>query len=321
MSNPVLNTFNDRLPRKPYCSDDLQYGLRILPKAQALVKRYIQPNPPHSSFSMVFDVDRAGSAIDWTDRSCPTPNLTIMNLSNAHSHLVYHLETGVCTAPDARAAPLRYAAAIERALCMKLDADAGYAGLVCKNPNHAEWRVTQWQPKLYTLDWLADYLDLRTANGLVIDAGYGLGRNCTIFEKTRQWAYRAIRRGWPDLPQWSAACFERATAYNLQFSNPLIDNEVKAIAKSIARWTHKRFTEKAFAQYVAQTHTSEIQSVRGAKGGIVGGKISKGGGRPTVGTYEIINEIHELKVQGHSHRMIARKLNISPSTVSLLSQK
>jgi hypothetical protein len=272
LSNQALDYFNQNLPRKPYCSDDLLYGLRILPQAQAMLKRYIQPNPPHSTYCMVFDVDRAGAAIDWADRNCPAPNLTLMNLLNARAHLAYLFETGISTAPDANIAPLKYAAAVERSLCSKIGGDFGYANLVCKNPNHADWRVTQWQPHLYTLDWLADYLDLSAANAPLIESTYGLGRNCTIFEKTRKWAYRAIRRGWPAFAQWFAACFERAMGYNVQFPVPLSEPEVKAIAKSIAKWTHRRFTEKAFADYVARTHTPEMQAARGRK--------SHGGGRP-----------------------------------------
>ena len=171
--------------------------------------------------------------------------------------------------------PLRYAAAVENALRKKLDADAGYSGLICKNPNHDYWKIAVWQPELYTLDWLADSLDLSAANDKEIVADYGLGRNCTLFEKTRKWAYRAIRQGWPEYDQWLQACYERACAYNLQFAAPLDENEVHGIAKSIAKWTSSRFDQSTFEKYVIDTHTPEIQSIRGRKGGI----ISNGGGR------------------------------------------
>lgn len=172
--------------------------------------------------------------------------------------------------------PLRYAAAVENALRKKLEADAGYSGLICKNPNHGHWKIAVWQPELYTLDWLADFLDLNAANEKEIVADYGLGRNCTLFDRTRKWAYRAIRQGWPEYDQWLKACYERACAYNLQFSEPLCDNEVNGIAKSISKWTHSKFTEKSFDDYVIRTHLSGIQAKRGA----MGGKLSKGGGRP-----------------------------------------
>jgi len=164
--------------------------------------------------------------------------------------------------------PLRYAAAVENALRKKLDADMGYSGLICKNPNHSHWKIAVWQPELYTLDWLGDSLDLNAANDKEIVADYGLGRNCTLFDKTRKWAYRAIRQGWPEYEQWLQACYERACAYNIQFTEPLDEKEVRGVSKSIAKWIFSNFSQSGFEQYVIKTHTSEIQSRRGRLSGL-----------------------------------------------------
>jgi len=148
--------------------------------------------------------------------------------------------------------------------------------LICQNPNHEHWQVNAWQTELYTLDWLADSLDLVSANDKEIITDYGLGRNCQLFEQTRKWAYRAIRQGWPAHEQWLQACFERAKAYNIQLLTPLDENEVLSVAKSIAKWTYSKFSKASFNEYVIRTHTPEIQKNRGK----IGGKISRGGGRP-----------------------------------------
>ncbi|MEZ6605364.1 primase C-terminal domain-containing protein, partial [Klebsiella pneumoniae] len=92
-------------------------------------------------------------------------------------------------------------------------------------------------------------------------------RNCTLFDKTRKWAYRAIRQGWPEYEQWLQACYERASAYNLQFAVPLDENEVSGIAKSIAKWTSSKFSEESFSDFVKKTHTKKIQSKRGVLSG------------------------------------------------------
>jgi len=223
-------------------------------------------------FWLGFDVDRIGAAIDWSDRNAPAPTLTITNPENGHAHLLYALETSIRTAPDGKIKPLRYAAAVENALRKKLGADTGYSGLICKNPNHNHWKIAVWQPELYSLDWLADSLDLNAANDKEIITDYGLGRNCTLFDKTRKWAYRAIRQGWPEYDQWLQACYDRAHAYNLQFSIPLNDKETMGIAKSIAKWVKEKFSKEDFNFYVQKTHSKEIQSLRGRK--------SRGGGRP-----------------------------------------
>jgi len=156
--------------------------------------------------------------------------------------------------------PLRYAAAVEAALREKLGADEGYAGLICKNPLHNHWIVQVWETRSYTLDWLSDYLDLSPYNARRRIPDYGLGRNCNLFEKTRIWAYKAIRQGWPEFEQWKAAVLERALAYNAQFEAPLPVAEVKATAKSIAKWTHAHLSPAGFRA---------AQSSRGKRSGAV----------------------------------------------------
>lgn len=275
MTSLALDLFNDRLPNKPYFSDDLHFGVRIAGKERAILAKYIQFNQPHAMFWLGFDVDRLGAAIDWSDRNAPAPTLTITNPENGHAHLLYALKTSIRTAPDGKMKPLKYAAAVENALRKKLDADVGYSGLICKNPNHGHWKIAVWQPELYTLDWLADSLDLNAANDKEIVADYGLGRNCTLFDKTRKWAYRAIRQGWPDYDVWLNACIERTEAYNLKLACPLDRPEILSISKSIAKWTSLNFNAESFDEYVKLTHTSNIQAKRGR----LGGMKSKGGGR------------------------------------------
>ncbi|CTT74578.1 replication initiation protein [Escherichia coli] len=98
---------------------------------------------------------------------------------NGHAHLLYALNIAVRTAPDSSVKALKYAAAIERSLCEKLCADVNYSGLICKNPFHLEWQVMEWREEAYTLDELADYLDLSASARRSIDKHYGMGRNAT----------------------------------------------------------------------------------------------------------------------------------------------
>ncbi|EAV2605866.1 plasmid replication protein [Salmonella enterica] len=271
MTSLALDYFSDHLPRKPYHTDDLLCGLRINSAEIAKLARYIQHNPPHAAFWFVFDVDRTGAAIDWTDVNAPAPNITVKNQENGHAHLLYALQTAVRTAPDGSIKALKYAASVERGLCSKLRADVNYSGLICKNPLNLHWQVTTWRDEVYTLDELADYVDLSASEAHRGDFEYGLGRNCQLFEKTRRWAYRAIRQGYPDFTQWLAAVIQRVEMYNAQLTNPLSLPECACIGRSIAKWTYQRMSEKAFAQFVADTHTPEIQAIRGRKGGLAKG--------------------------------------------------
>lgn len=267
-----LDLFRDRLPRKPYHTDHLGIGLGIAPAAKAVLSRYIQQDGPTHRHWLVYDVDRQGAALDWYDRSAPPPSLTVMNPENGHAHLLYALETPIRTAPDGRPGPLRYAAAIDCALSELLDADPGYSGLITKNPAHAHWQVRSWEPQPYTLELLHGFLDVkpwaeRRRERAAVDRG--LGRNCTLFDDLRLWAYKAIRQGWPSFQQWQAACLDRALGYNAQFASPLDLSEVKHVAKSVAKWTHKHLSRESFERFVKATHTPEIQAARGRRSGEV----------------------------------------------------
>ncbi|MFA0156307.1 primase C-terminal domain-containing protein, partial [Vibrio sp. 10N.261.46.A3] len=115
----------------------------------------------------------------------------------------------------------------------------------------------------YTLDELADYLDLKGHPKKGIESS-GLGRNCELFESASKWAYRAIRDYWaPDYKlMWNDAVYDHVEALNGQFMVPLPVSEVKSISKSIANWTYREFTPEKFRQ---------SQAKKGAKGG----KVSK----------------------------------------------
>ncbi|EFI8415779.1 TPA: replication initiation protein [Escherichia coli] len=252
----ALQYFEENLPHRPYHTDDLAFGLRISGKGRALLARYIQQNQPHAQFWLVFDVDREGAAIDWSDRNAPAPNITVKNPVNGHAHLLYALNIAVRTAPDASVKALKYAAAVERSLCEKLCADVNYSGLICKNPFHLEWQVMEWREEAYTLDELADYLSASARRS--IDKHYGMGRNCHLFEMTRKWAYRAIRQGWPAFSQWLDAVIQRVEMYNALLPVPLSPAECRAIGKSIAKYTYRKFSPEGF---------SAVQAARGRKGG------------------------------------------------------
>ena len=92
-----------------------------------------------------------------------------------------------------------------------------------------------------------------------------------LFDAVRQWSYKAIREFWaPSYRRtWDSAVYDQAKAINAQFKVPLPVSEVKSIAKSTANWTYRKFTPEKKSQWHAK---------KGAKGG----KVSKGGGRPSL---------------------------------------
>jgi hypothetical protein len=178
----MIEEIYNKLPAKPYCTDNFEFGINIRSKEIASKAKHIQLNgPTHKNF-LVFDVDRSSAAMDWYDLRVPTPNLAIQNPANGHAHLVYGLSVSIRTATNAKIKPLRYAAAIESALCAALDADRGYCGLIAKNPLNNFWRVKEWSSSFYCLDELADSLDL--SQQAKNDNDYGIGRNCSLLGST-----------------------------------------------------------------------------------------------------------------------------------------
>jgi len=63
-----------RWPKKPYCTDDLETGIRPRSLVSAIQKKYIQANPPHLRVWTIFDVDYPGAAVAWEDANLPPPS-------------------------------------------------------------------------------------------------------------------------------------------------------------------------------------------------------------------------------------------------------
>lgn len=294
-----LDLFYDRLPARPYCVDELPGPTVVRAKMDAITRLHIQANGPTHLYWLIFDVDRDTAIIDWQDRHMPAPNIVVGNPDNGHAHLLYGLEVPVRKAPEAQIKPLRYAAAVERALLAKIDGDYGYAGLITKNPLHPHWIVQTPQDFPYTLGWLADYVDLTKLDARTRADDYGLGRNCTIFNSLRHWAYRArMKREWASYEEWRLACLERAVSYNT-FPTPLPMGEIKATVKSVAKWVWEKITPEGF---------SAVQAARGRRGGMKSGEVRRSKAKTKQGLL--------FSLEGLPVRTVAAITGISKSTVS-----
>lgn len=239
-----------RLPRRPYCTDNLKYGLVIRSPETALEKSYLQLNPPIRWHWLVFDIDEPMAALAWEKANLAPPNWIAVNPVNTHVHLGYLLETPVVTAPEARDKPLRYAAAIETAFRIALGADPGYVGLIAKNPLSPAWKTWFLHDTPYSLDYLAEWVTLSRTPSPTVEP-VGLWRNVQLFDSLRHWAYGMVRlyqQADAGLEQWFQAVLREAEVVNQRFTPPLRLPEVRATAKSVAKWTWQRFSEEAFSQ-------------------------------------------------------------------------
>ncbi len=255
----IENIFKTRLPSHGYATDDLRSGVRFLPIQLLIRKAIVQYNWKHSLGWLAYDVDSSTARFDWDDQGSPPPNIIILNPDNGHGHLLYGLERPVHAYSEAREKPLRYLAAIDVAMTEELHADPGYSKLLCKNPLNEHWIVLYPRPELYTLDELATWVDIekyKDKRRRLPTVGYG--RNCTLFETLRIWAYRTRRQPYLSEELFSASVLIHAHSINAGFEPPLPHSEIRSTAKSVSRWTWRNMSAEGFR---------ERQKRQSAKGG------------------------------------------------------
>lgn len=265
--NTLYQTFENNLPPKPYCTDDLFYGLKIRNIEHAIKKRYIQPNKPTDLKWLVYDVDRSTGHFDWYDVNAPAPNFTVMNPENGHAHLFYGLEVPVYMQMGAKQNPIRYVSSIDVALTQKLEADPNYAKLIAKNPLHDYWTTHFWRENSYDLFELADNLDLsKFKDNRVRLPEVGLGRNCNLFDATRFYAYKEIRKPVENYlfdemysqEDFIYRCQTYAKLHN-SFEIPLPIRECETIGLSVGKWVYAHMSPQGFIEWAEKRRLRSIE--------------------------------------------------------------
>jgi len=248
----ALRDFQENLAVKPYCSQDLQ-RLVIRSRNKAANFPYIQPNHAHKITWLVFDVDRGHqSALSYEDANLPEPNIITKNPANGNCHLFYRLEQPVWTHAAAGTKAQAYYKAIKTGLTKQIQADPGYSGLISKNPLSDEWKTFEIHSGKFALIDLADRAQLQwqsEANGITeatAAANTILGRNCSLFDTLRLFSYAKVS-DYRELgisrtyDMWLKTVESEAAAINGSFDTALPYSEIRATAKSVAKWTWNNY--------------------------------------------------------------------------------
>lgn len=246
-----LSLFQRRLPQKPYATDDPRKGVRILPLPAALRRAYLQVGRyPAVAFRLALDLDTPPS--DWEERvAALPPSLVLVNPANGHAHVFYELERPVLLKGEASPV-LSLLSDAEALLEAYLGADPAYVGLLARNPfvHPREW---VWGGgKLWDLtDLLGELKTLmpRRARAQVNPALAGYGRNQTLFDRLRYWAYSQVHlyRGKPGGEDaFRNQVLQVALSLNQELfrdhpRGPLTPQEVRYTAASVAKWTYRRY--------------------------------------------------------------------------------
>lgn len=261
----LAEIYRARLPAHGYATDDLPAGIRVYALEQAIKRAIVQHNWKHSLSWLVYDIDRDTAAFDYEDRPVPPPNIIAVNRDNGHAHLFYGIENPVHNYNGASQKALRYMASIDVALTAALGADPGYSKLLSKNPLHDRWITLYVRSSLYDLDELASWLDLtKYQDKRRRLPATGLGRNSTLFERLRIWAYRARRQPFLSEEMFADAVRNQALVINAEFEPALPHSEVRSTAKSVARWTWRNMSLEGFR--ASQKRRSMIAAARRSEG-------------------------------------------------------
>lgn len=222
------------IPQKPYCSSNLaENGLSIRQKYSALEHSSIQVNTPWCVKYIILDIDTPLGLPDWPIK----PTMIVLNPENEHYHAYFELETPVLLGDKANPKPQKWLRSIIKRLITLFGADPNYAGLVAKNPLHRAWQISPRKGRWvkYSLSRLEKaVIDVPEAVKTSIIENPN-GRNCTVFDTLRHWAYREIQV-FENAFNWHQHVINKCGAINDQLDDPLGAGEVMSIAKSVAKW-------------------------------------------------------------------------------------
>lgn len=291
-------------------------------KDLAISKNYIQVNTPSYQQAILLDHDDEAFMADlrYEHSHLPQPNIVIENKGNGRAHSITLLKAPVPKTEKSHKHPITYCKAVETALTLEYDADPYYNRIWVKNPFSDAYRVHILRDEPYELGELADKLELRPYTAKEAKAeltlakkraeseGIFLGRNCHLFDMVRHWAYQEIRnyRG-TDLELWRSAVMQETMVQNATLNNPLDYNELKGIAKSIARWVWNK-DGQVEASFKAK------QAYLGRRGGKA--SDSSPGGKARSAQFDDKREHAKvLHMQGMKKSQIAEFLDVSRMTV------
>lgn len=272
------------LPHRPWCADYTK-RMRVRPRDKALRYPYLQLNSPDIVRVVSIDVDHASGPYGWRDVLAPPPNFTVHALETDRVHCSYVLAVPVSTRADRGQLrrPARWLAGIERALVRRLDADR-VVPVITRNPfaPGPDAGLTIHRTEPYELDELDSWVGTLPPEFRPVLEHSGVGRNVSLFDGLRIWAYRQVGRCRAfGEDRWHRLVRGQAEALNSEFRVPLPPREVRGLAKSVASWTWERYAgsgkpyNRGAAMRAGLIDGTEPVPVRIAAGGVYTRKLQR----------------------------------------------
>lgn len=311
----LLRQYKESLPEYVQTMPRKGQPLIWLPRSEAMQVERIRGHLNNRHYLMVdHDNGPIGRAHELYD---VCPNIVVYNPTNPERHQAFWLlRDPVHCQPEAQARkPYQYLRAIEAGYDAKYGCDPHFARHIHRNPLCFISDTFWLHERPYTLSELAEPVNLapsalKRSGARLARVIEGRGRNCTLFDELRFWAYKqASNAKAVDYDIWHRQVITRVMALN-GFEKPLPAAEVYCVARSVAEFVYYRY-QAGTGQTIITPEYRAKQAERGRKGGLV----SRGGGRPSKAP-ELLEKVLKLKAEGLTNRDIADDLGIGAATVS-----
>ncbi|WP_439258058.1 primase C-terminal domain-containing protein [Lonepinella sp. BR2271] len=133
-------------------------------------------------------------------------------------------------------------------------------GVFTKNPNSDFWQTIVFNVPAYSLDYLADFVELSDKPVCYNDDEVVEGRNCDLFRQITRIGYREVlgfKKEHQQQEQFNQYLLSILEQLNQSQQPPLNYRELKSIAKSATHWIWERFSESEFKQI--QSNRSKLR--------------------------------------------------------------
>lgn len=267
----------------------------------------IQINPKKHYRFMVIDIDRADAReLALSNPHMPTPSFFVFDPQRNTGHAAFAIKNPVPHGDTwIKSKPFRYWTYVRSLVTKALKGDPNYTGHFMKNPYHSDF-ITAWgtNENVYSLSELEQCAHAAIEN--MVEDNFSStdssgkddseqarerrakqrknsisleeqqeGRNTTIFNTVRVWAYK-FRHRYRSLAEWTDAVLARCKEVNEELARGLFQekgllpsHEIAATARSIASWTwnnksmseHGRFTDKQRAKSVKTRKTRTFNKI------------------------------------------------------------
>jgi len=303
--------------KKVRCSNEKGYSI-IRNLAIALDKPYIQANPLNSYEWIILDIDHEDTYIDDLPIK---PNIIVYNKDNNKAHYYFKI-SAVHNNGFSSYKAIEYLRAVIYGLNVLLGGDIAFNQQLSKNPLAKDhWRVLEVHNREYELSELAEYCELVPRYQIkaiedIKDRADIIGRNQTIFDTTRVEVYKM------DNPT-EAKIRALAESFNNTLANPLPTNEIKSMAKSIAKYMSKPRSKEQKQKFIEKQkeRNKKSQAVRQEKAQAKKDKAFILFANPKLKLQEIANklEISLRAVKGYKAEY--KKCNLPNQVVPPINKK